>query len=140
MIWILLATLACGAGEPASPAPAGSPATVPASTVAAATADRIEVAALQPRVAAGDIFVLDVRTPGEFAQGHVPGAVNVPVQELEARLSELDARKQEEIAVICASGNRSKTATALLRGRGFDRAMDVSGGTSAWVRAGYPVE
>ncbi len=68
--------------------------------------------------------IVDVRTPGEFQGGAYPGAVNIPVQELDRRLGEL--RKDRPIVVYCASGMRSASAERLLRARGF--ADVVNGG------------
>jgi rhodanese-related sulfurtransferase len=67
------------------------------------------------RVAAGAIL-LDVRTPGEFAEGHVQGAKNIPVQELANRLGELP--KGADVVVYCRSGARSAMASQMLKGRG----------------------
>ncbi|WP_203336217.1 rhodanese-like domain-containing protein [Nocardioides limicola] len=80
--------------------------------------------------------VIDVREPSEFAQVHAAGAVNIPMGQLAARTGELDMSRP--VYVICASGNRSAAMTDLLRGRGFD-AINVAGGTAAWLRAGHPV-
>ena len=69
-------------------------------------------------------------------QGHVPGAVLVPMGQLASRLDELD--RSARVHVICASGNRSKAMADLLVAQGFD-AVSVSGGTSAWIRSGRAV-
>src|SRR5690606_10226025 len=76
-------------------------------------------------------LLLDVRTPGEFADGHVAGALNIPVQELEARVAELDPARS--VVVYCRSGNRSGTAASMLRARGFE-VTDI-GPMSAWPNA-----
>lgn len=139
--------LACGASEPSKPdaaatAPAAAPEHENADVVKTdgGRAGELDVATLKQRVDAGGTFVLDVRTPQEFAEGHVPGATNIPVQELEARIAELDAYKDQDIDVICRSGSRSSSATKTLRGSGFARASNVRGGTMAWIDAGYAVE
>ncbi|MEQ1566292.1 MAG: rhodanese-like domain-containing protein [Myxococcota bacterium] len=85
---------------------------------------------------AGPVPVVDVRTPGEFASGHVPGAVNIPVDQLGARLGELDPAV--ETWVICESGARSYAAARLLADAGF-RPVDVSDGMRGWRRR-YPTE
>ena len=72
-----------------------------------------------------DAFLLDVRTPQEFAAGHFPGAVNIPVDELRSRLGELDRNKR--IYVNCQSGLRSYIACRMLMGHGFD-CLNFSGG------------
>jgi rhodanese-related sulfurtransferase len=86
----------------------------------------------------GSARVLDVREDWEFRRGHLPGALHIPVKQLAGRIDELprDAR----YAVICQSGNRSLGATDLLIVKGFDGAISVRGGTSAWVRSGRPLE
>jgi phage shock protein E len=77
-------------------------------------------------VAAG-ATLLDVRTPGEFAEGHVAGAVNIPVQELGARIHEVPVGR---VVVYCRSGGRSATAATMLKSRGYD-VLDI-GPMSAW--------
>jgi phage shock protein E len=74
--------------------------------------------------------LVDVRTPQEYASGHIDGAINIPVQELEARVSEL-APKDKELVVYCRSGNRTKTAVRILEGAGYTRVYDL-GPMSAW--------
>ena len=80
--------------------------------------------------------VIDVREPHEYAGGHVPGALLVPVSELRSRLS--DVPRGRPVYVICASGNRSRAMADLLVDHGVP-AHSVQGGTGAWVRAGRPV-
>jgi rhodanese-related sulfurtransferase len=70
--------------------------------------------------------LLDVRTPAEFADAHVPGATNIPVQELAARLAELGERSRP-VVVYCRSGARSSTAAGLLRQSGFSHVHDMGG-------------
>jgi len=81
-------------------------------------------------------FVVDVREPGEYAGGHVPGATLAPMGELPSRLTELP--KDRPVYVICASGNRSLSMTSVLIRAGHD-AYSVSGGTGAWAHAGHPI-
>jgi rhodanese-related sulfurtransferase len=75
------------------------------------------------------LVVLDVRTPQELngPLGKIDGLINIPVQELEQRISELAPYKNKNIAVICRSGNRSRTAQQVLNRQGFN-AKNVSGG------------
>lgn len=78
-------------------------------------------------VAKGAVL-LDVRTPEEYGAGHLPGAKNIPVQELASRLAELPPRAP--VVVYCRSGARSAAAAQLLRARGHD-VLDI-GPMSAW--------
>jgi rhodanese-related sulfurtransferase len=80
--------------------------------------------------------IVDVREPGEYVAGHVPGAVLIPMGQLPGRTAELD--RGAPVYVVCASGNRSATMTGFLRSAGFD-AYSVAGGTSGWARSGRPV-
>lgn len=77
-----------------------------------------------------DLQVVDVRNPGEFADGTVPGATNIPVGELPNRADELDPERPT--VVFCAGGYRSSVAASLLRSRGFQDVSDVLGGHGAW--------
>ncbi len=82
--------------------------------------------------------LLDVRRPAEFATGHVPGAVNLPLDRLEAEAARLDPTRPS--AVICAGGYRSSAGTSVLLRRGFRELYNVVGGTSAWLAAGFATE
>jgi glyoxylase-like metal-dependent hydrolase (beta-lactamase superfamily II)/rhodanese-related sulfurtransferase len=85
-----------------------------------------------------DLHVLDVRGPGEYASGHVPGAQSVPLNELSQRIAEIE--ENVPLAVICAGGYRSSIAASLLERAGRDALVNVIGGTGAWVRDGLPLE
>lgn len=78
----------------------------------------------------GKVEVLDVRTPEEFAAGHIPGAKLVPLQVLEGMLSELD--KEQKYVVACQSGNRSTKASGILTEHGFKNIYNMSGGMNEW--------
>ena len=78
---------------------------------------------------------MDVRRPMEFQGGHVPGAVHVPLHELEKKAASLD--REKPVAIICASGYRSSIATSLLERLGFRRFSNVVGGMNAWHAAKY---
>ncbi|MGL3151523.1 rhodanese-like domain-containing protein [Microbacterium sp. A82] len=80
--------------------------------------------------------LVDVREEDEFAAGHVPGAVNIPMSQLGDRLDELPA---EAFDVICQAGGRSGRVVEALEPRGYD-ATNVDGGTGEWIAAGHPVE
>ena len=91
----------------------------------------ITTAELAERLEAAPVVLLDVREPYEFAAGHVPRAVNVPLGQIRARASEFDA--SAETYVICQSGHRSVKATKQLTKSGFSNVANVRGGTSAWT-------
>lgn len=83
------------------------------------------------------VFLLDVRRPDEWDMYHVANTVQIPLDELSSRLSELP--KDQPIMIICHSGNRSGQAQAILAQAGFN-ATSVAGGMIAWNQAGYPLE
>ncbi|MGD8864121.1 MAG: rhodanese-like domain-containing protein, partial [Anaerolineales bacterium] len=91
----------------------------------------------KPFVDGEDHLLIDVRTPEEFASGHIPGAINISVQSLPDRLDEVP--NDETIVVYCRTGNRSATATDILVDAGYAPVYDL-GGIVDWVSAGYPVE
>ena len=101
-------------------------------------APSIEPQALHDRLEAGDeTVVLDVRTPAEFAMGHIPGAINIPHTELGERLSEVDP--DAEVAVYCMRGPRARRGEQTLAKAGRARILHIEGGLSAWQAAGLPV-
>ena len=101
-----------------------------------ATVPQIDVRELR----AQKLAVLDVRRRGEYTDGHVPGAQSIPLDELPHRVREIEAAHHTPLAVVCASGYRSSIAGSLLIREGFTNVRNVTGGTSAWVRAGFEVE
>jgi rhodanese-related sulfurtransferase len=101
---------------------------------------QISVAELNERLANDEMQIVDVRRPGEYVNGHVPRALNAPLASLDKSLGPLNLRKDKLTAVICAGGYRSSAAASLLEQQGFSNLLNVSGGTGAWVNAGYPVD
>ncbi|MFJ6783223.1 rhodanese-like domain-containing protein [Streptomyces yangpuensis] len=84
-----------------------------------------------------DLVVLDVRTPGEYATGHLPGALNIPLDQLSRALPAIrHAAEHGDVLVVCASGARSDTARTTLAEHGVDSAA-LTGGTGAWAAAGH---
>ena len=81
-------------------------------------------------------WVLDVRQPDEYEEGHVPGAHLIPLSELSTRHTEVPT--DQEVYVVCGGGGRSAAATEALNGAGY-RAVNVAGGTRGWIDAGNPV-
>ncbi len=84
--------------------------------------------------------ILDVRSEGEFAAGHVPGAVNIPYNQLLSRTSDVPGRAGEELILYCGHGPRAHVAGCALRSRGRTRIAYLSGHWAAWERAGLRVE
>jgi len=87
-----------------------------------------------------DALLLDVREPAEYAKGHILGAKNVPLADLERRAAEFDKHKAKPVIVVCDSGNRATRAVAALKTRGFAKVVNLAGGYGAWHQAGLPVE
>jgi hydroxyacylglutathione hydrolase len=100
--------------------------------------EQVSVAQLKEQMSNSDLQILDVRRPAEYVGGHVPRAVNAPLASLDK--SPLPLEKDKLTAVICAGGYRSSAAASLLQQKGFSNLLNVSGGTGAWINAGYPVE
>jgi len=94
---------------------------------------------LQERLAKGDApLLLDVRTPEEFRAGHIPGAINVPHEQVASRAAELAS--QHGVAVYCMKGPRARLGEQALLASGASDVLHVEGGFSAWQAAGLPVE
>jgi rhodanese-related sulfurtransferase len=127
VIAIMLA--ASCASTPAPDAPGATSLAALANTVSVADA-----AALRNDGA----FVLDVREPGEWADGHIPGATLIPLGGLESRLDEVPG--DQRIVVVCRSGNRSAEGRDILLGSGYPAVTSLDGGMTDWIRAGMPIE
>ena len=85
--------------------------------------------------------LLDVRTPGEFAAAHVPGAKLVPLDDLDpASFLKQRGAANQPIYVLCQSGGRARKAIEKFRRAGFEKCVLVEGGTQAWLDAGLPVD
>ena len=97
------------------------------------TAERIDVASARARQRSGEL-IIDVRSPEEYAQGHIAGAVNIPLEQLEA--AELP---DAAVMTTCGGGGRGGRAADALVAAGHE-AYSIAGGTRAWEAAGMPVE
>jgi rhodanese-related sulfurtransferase len=84
--------------------------------------------------------VVDICGADEFAAGHVAGAKNVPLDQLEAKLAGVVKNKATPVVLVCASGMRSKRAMAVAKKLGFENVRSLSGGMGAWRAANLPVE
>ena len=88
-------------------------------------------------------LILDVRTPEEFSQGHVPGAQNIPYDQVPNRLDEiikLSGDKNAPIAVYCRSGRRAGKALTTLKASGFMKLFHLQGDMNAWQASKLPIE
>ena len=106
-----------------------------------ATVPQISVAELNELIASRpDLQVVDVRRPGEYESGHAPRAATAPLSNLNETLPSLKLDPSRLTAVICAGGYRSSAATSIMQPQGFTNLLNVTGGTGAWIKAGYEVE
>jgi rhodanese-related sulfurtransferase len=138
---ILLIFAGCSTGlDYGSPAGAGAPPLIVGNDQAdIRTVQNLEVDVHQAyRLREEGVFVLDVRTPEEWNQNHIPGATLIPLDELPARISELP--NDQEILIYCRSGNRSLQALQILQAAGYTEIFSLQGGINDWINAGYPVE
>jgi len=87
-----------------------------------------------------NLQVIDVRRPAEYKSGHAPRAVTAPLAKLRDLLPALDLNPDGPTAIICAGGYRSSAATSIAQQLGFRNLLNVTGGTKAWIDAGYEVE
>ncbi|GAV20738.1 thiosulfate sulfurtransferase GlpE [Mariprofundus micogutta] len=103
----------------------------------------LNVNQLYPRWLVGNendqpIQLIDVRSPQEYANAHVPGAKLISLNTLMARANEVP--KQGDVYVICQMGGRSAQAISYLSQQfGFDNLINIDGGTAAWMQGGYPI-
>lgn len=99
-----------------------------------------DAAAARKLVAAGEVMVLDIRTPAEYAAGHIEGArlVDFRAADFRAELARLD--RGQPYLVHCASGRRSTQALETFEALGFKEITHLDGGFNAWKAAGYPVQ
>lgn len=84
------------------------------------------------------LYVLDVRSPEEYASGHVPGAVNIPYDQVASRIAEVP--KDKDVVLYCRSGRRAGIAAEVLADQGYERLQHLEGDIVAWTDKGRPVE
>jgi phage shock protein E len=130
-------TAAASVADQAGPTPS-QPAAAPAA--ASASLPLISPQALLERQAKKDpsLFVLDVRSPEEFASGHVPGAVNVPYDQVASQLAKIP--KDKDVVLYCRSGRRTELAGVVLKADGYTKLEHLQGDMQAWLKDGRPVE
>jgi rhodanese-related sulfurtransferase len=99
----------------------------------------IDVTSAAAQIQEKQIKVLDVREPSEFATGVIDGAILIPLGQVEKRVAELDAFKDQPMLVVCGSGGRSVQAIKVLGKYGFTQLTNIKGGMNAWRKANLPV-
>ena len=135
LLLVLVALAAVALAGCGSSSTEGSGGDVTGETAAVVLASPEEAQAL---IDTGEVKLLDVRTPEEFAEGHIAGAENIDfyAADFADQIGALD--QGEKYVVYCRSGNRSGQATALMADKGFGSVTDVDGGIVAWETAGLP--
>jgi phage shock protein E len=133
---VAAAALLTGCSGSSSPL---SPTTGPTAAAVPATGSSLSPSDFAAAVKLPNTEILDVRTASEFASGHLAGAVNLDVESsgFTTSLANLDPSKN--YAVYCRAGNRSKTATSIMKQTGFTSVYDLAGGINAWTSAGGAV-
>ncbi len=134
---ILVSLTACSMGASAQSSTANSTQDAGASSISEALPATVSADQAYILYEAG-AFVLDVRTQAEWGEGHIPGSVLIPLDQLANRLGEIP--QDRDILVVCHSGGRSRAGQSALEKAGFKRVTSMSGGLSAWSAAGYPLE
>ena len=135
---VFVAAALAGCSTSTGPAPAPQPAAQSAQATQGHRSD-IRIEDFAKKQAEG-VRLIDVRTPGEYASGHVPGAVLVPLDKLDPNKAPVsEYPKDGPLYVICASGARSSRAADELAAVGYDT-VNVEGGTMAWIAGGHPVD
>jgi phage shock protein E len=110
-----------------------------AESEAPSEAPSIAASELSARRASGVApVVIDVRTPEEYASGHIPGALNIPFDQVARRISEVDA--PHGVALYCMVGPRARKGETALLSAGYTSVLHLEGGLAAWQAAGLPVE
>jgi len=90
--------------------------------------------------AKADMLILDVRTPGEFREGHIPGAYSIDHLEIASRIKEIEAYRNKPVVVYCYSGMRAGMVESYLLEHGFTKVQHLEGDWSAWKANGQPTE
>ncbi len=92
------------------------------------------------RIKQGNVVVIDVRTPREYAEGHIPGAINIDfyAPDFESKIAALD--KDKEYLVHCRSGNRSRRSMQVFKKHGFKKIGHLTHGINEWYQKGLPIE
>ncbi len=98
---------------------------------------RPPIPAVRARELSPDVYLVDVREDDEWAAGHAPDALHVPMMELPGRLDEIPTDR--DVVVVCRSGHRSAEVVGYLLGRGFEQVRNLADGMVGWAAAGHPL-
>ena len=141
MLYLFMLSLSCRSEHTPNPDIAPNPQHTSETLQTTSTTETdIDVDTLFARQQQSERMIIDVRTPEEYAQGHITGARNIPLNLLESKLDELSPHKDQEIYLVCAVGGRSHQARVFLNTKGFSKAINVQGGTRGWKAKGYPTK
>ena len=121
-----------GCSAPDSSPASGSQSAVSTESETPAWGTHVDTAQFKQFIDEDDPVVIDVRTAGEYAQGHLPGALNIDVNDpgFKDEITKLD--QNGKYAIYCRSGSRSQAAQAILRDAGFENTLGLKGGIGAW--------
>lgn len=136
---LVMGSAGCSSGSSSASAQSPTASATSGSASASSGAQSLGTADFAKLVEASGTTVLDVRTPEEYAQGHLPDAKNLNVQDptIADQLEKLD--KSGTYAVYCRTGNRSKAAQDLMLSLGFTKVSNLTGGITAWTKDGHEV-
>lgn len=103
------------------------------STISIAQVTDISQADLMQRIKSNHAgLILDVRSPQEYAEGHVPGAINIPHNQIGSRLAEIGSQKDKDIILYCEIGGRASAAANTLQAAGFNKLLHLDGDMKGW--------
>ena len=107
-----------------------------------AGANQVSAVQLPQLINQENAVVVDVCQPEEFRKGHIPAAINIPVDQIKEQLGQLEKfrKKDRPIVLSCHSGQRASRAAAVLRKNEFERVYTLSGGLAAWEKENLPLE
>ena len=102
-----------------------------------AQATDISQAELMQRIKAKHAqLILDVRSPEEYKEGHIPSAINIPYDQIDSRLAEIASYKNKDVVLYCVSGGRAGKAANILQSAGFSKLQHVDGDMNGWISNG----
>ena len=134
---LMLALTGCGS-QALAPQSVAQPVVEVAAPDALNLALNVDVNTVQDWRNRDDVVLIDVREDWEYAEGHIPGSILIPLGEVPNRLNEIPGDKT--VIAVCRSGNRSGQATNFLQQQGFNNVHNMQGGMIAWSQADFEIE